>query len=125
MVTSEAGADLTTAEAGADAAANADTPEAADDVSTAEAGADVSTSETGADVSTADAGADVSTDDFVQIDIDKWQCNICAAVCSRRSYIIRHITSKHLRERPFQCAYCPKRFSLKQYLKEHEYTQTG
>ena len=27
--------------------------------------------------------------------------------------------------KPLKCKYCDKRFSLKQYLKEHQYTHTG
>lgn len=56
----------------------------------------------------------------------KWKCPHCSYTSNYSSYYVkRHIMCKHTREKPFQCNFCLKRFTLKENLRVHFQTHAG
>ncbi|KAB7501644.1 Zinc finger protein [Armadillidium nasatum] len=55
----------------------------------------------------------------------KRQCPYCNYSSYKTNDVKRHIMCKHSTEKPFQCSFCPKSFSIKPFLSVHMRTHTG
>ncbi|RXG62243.1 Zinc finger protein Xfin [Armadillidium vulgare] len=55
----------------------------------------------------------------------KRQCPYCNYSSYKTNDVKRHIMCKHSTEKPFQCTFCPKSFSIKPFLSVHMRTHTG
>lgn len=48
-----------------------------------------------------------------------FRCNLCSYECKYQWRMIQHTKIKHLREKPFSCSLCPKKFGVKNDLNRH------
>ncbi|KAJ8901421.1 hypothetical protein NDN08_007267 [Rhodosorus marinus] len=50
----------------------------------------------------------------------KEACPVCNEVFFRRHEMMRHLKASHLKIKPFQCSFCPKKFARNSHVKSHE-----
>uniref|UniRef100_A0A7S3EMP4 C2H2-type domain-containing protein n=1 Tax=Rhodosorus marinus TaxID=101924 RepID=A0A7S3EMP4_9RHOD len=50
----------------------------------------------------------------------KEECPVCNEVFFRRHEMMRHLKASHLKIKPFQCSFCPKKFARTSHVKSHE-----
>ncbi len=54
-----------------------------------------------------------------------YKCDLCSHVSKYKGHMNEHVRFVHLKEKPFKCKQCPKEFSKKKSLSEHEAAHEG